>query len=162
MTDATTSDHAEGASLTLPLSGTVGLSAPPLGPSPLAPPPLVPPITRPSAFRPSLFLAETSTTTLVASALLPLLAAAWLLLSPGRIFSREMTWDLLFNLAGAWQLHSGQIAHVDFHDPLGALSFTGATIAGAMVGGVIGGWWYEREETVSLDDFVPLERKSSP
>jgi hypothetical protein len=42
------------------------------------------------------------------------------------------------------------------------LSFTGATIAGAMVGGVIGGWWYEREEIVSLDDFAPLERKPSP
>jgi hypothetical protein len=134
MTDATTSDHAEGASMALPLSGTAGLSAPPLGPSPLVPPPLVPPIARPSAFRPSLFLAETSTTTLVASALLPLLAAAWLLLSPGRIFSREMTWDLLFNLAGAWQLHSGQVAHVDFHDPLGALSFILTDIGFHVVG----------------------------
>ena len=42
------------------------------------------------------------------------------------------------------------------------LSFTGATIAGAVVGGVIGGWWYEREETVSLSDFAPLERKRAP
>lgn len=100
--------------MALPVSRSGGVSAPPL---------LVPPLARPRAFWSSLFLAEARTTTLVASALLPLVAAAWLLLSPGRIFSREMTWDLLFNLAGAWELHNGQVAHVDFHDPLGTLSF---------------------------------------
>lgn len=34
-----------------------------------------------------------------------------------------MTWDLLFNLAGAWHLHNGQVPHVDFHDPVGQLYF---------------------------------------
>jgi hypothetical protein len=50
-------------------------------------------------------------------------AAAWLLASPGLVVSREMTWDLLFNLAGAWHLHNGQVPHVDFHDPVGQLYF---------------------------------------
>ncbi len=54
---------------------------------------------------------------------LVVVASAWLLASPGRIVSRQMTWDMLFNLAGAWSLHNGQTAHVDFHDPLGTLSF---------------------------------------
>jgi hypothetical protein len=48
---------------------------------------------------------------------------ACLLALPGRVVSREMTWDLLFNLEGAWHLHNGQVAHVDFHDPLGVLNF---------------------------------------
>ena len=52
-----------------------------------------------------------------------LLLSAWLLVSPDRIVSKTMTWDLLFNLAGAWHLYNGQIAHVDFHDPLGSLYF---------------------------------------
>ena len=35
----------------------------------------------------------------------PIVAAAiWALLSPPVVLSREMTWDLLFNLAGAWHL----------------------------------------------------------
>lgn len=50
-------------------------------------------------------------------------AAAWLLASPGLVVSREMTWDLLFDLAGAWHLHNGQVPHVDFHDPVGQLYF---------------------------------------
>jgi len=50
--------------------------------------------------------------------------AAWLLWSPGHLYSREMTWDLLFNLEGAWQIEQGQIPHVDFHEPLGMLGFT--------------------------------------
>lgn len=52
-----------------------------------------------------------------------ILASAWMLASPGRVVSREMTWDLLFNLNGAWHLHNGHTAHVDFHDPLGRLNF---------------------------------------
>ncbi len=34
-----------------------------------------------------------------------------------------MSWDLLFNLEGAWNLYNGQIFHIDFHDPLGVLPF---------------------------------------
>jgi hypothetical protein len=34
-----------------------------------------------------------------------------------------MTWDLLFNLEGAWRLYSGQVLHVDFHHSLGVLPF---------------------------------------
>lgn len=72
---------------------------------------------------------------LVLAALIPILAAAWALLSPSRLLSREMTWDFLFNLSGAWHLHHGHVAHVDFHDPVGTLSFIltdwGFSIVGA-------------------------------
>ncbi len=34
-----------------------------------------------------------------------------------------MTQDLLFNLSGAWHVYSGHVAHVDFHDASGRLSF---------------------------------------
>ena len=53
----------------------------------------------------------------------PVLAATWALLSPPVMLSKTMTVDLLFNLSGAWQIHSGHVAHVDFHDPSGRLSF---------------------------------------
>lgn len=49
--------------------------------------------------------------------------SAWLLAAAPRIVSRQMTWDMLFNLSGAWAIHNGQVPHVDFHDPLGSLSF---------------------------------------
>lgn len=48
---------------------------------------------------------------------------AMLLASAGVVVSRAMSWDLLFNLAGAWHLEQGRIAHVDFHDPVGQLYF---------------------------------------
>src|SRR5262245_21666302 len=54
---------------------------------------------------------------------LPVLVAAWALLSAPVMLSKAMTQDLLFNLAGAWHVYSGQVAHVDFHDPTGRLSF---------------------------------------
>ncbi len=60
-------------------------------------------------------------TALIAGAILA--ATAWLLLAPDRVVSRLMTWDLLFNLEGAWRLLQGQVPHVDYHDPLGALAF---------------------------------------
>lgn len=69
------------------------------------------------------FLADASALQLALAVGLPILGAAWLLLSPDRLLSREMTWDLLFNLAGAWAIHTDQVPHVDFHDPLGALNF---------------------------------------
>ena len=54
---------------------------------------------------------------------LPVLAAAWAVLSPPVMLSKTMTQDLLFNLAGAWHLYYGHVAHVDFHDASGRLSF---------------------------------------
>lgn len=65
---------------------------------------------------------------------LPLLAAAWALLASGRVLSREMTWDFLFNLAGAWRLENGQVAHVDFHDPVGDLNFLLTVLGFRLVG----------------------------
>ncbi len=59
-----------------------------------------------------------------------------MLLAPGHLFSREMTWDLLYNLEGAWHLHNGHLPHVDFHTPLGALSFE-LTRIGFLVAGVV-------------------------
>ena len=50
-------------------------------------------------------------------------AGAALLATAGLVVSREMSWDLLFNLAGAWHLANGQVANVDFHDPIGQLYF---------------------------------------
>jgi hypothetical protein len=64
-----------------------------------------------------------SAAVVLAGAGVPVLVAAWALMSPPTLFSRTMTQDLLFNLAGAWQVHLGQVAHVDFHDPSGRLSF---------------------------------------
>ena len=54
---------------------------------------------------------------------LPVLAAAWAVLSPPVMLSKAMTQDLLFNLAGAWHVYSGHVTHVDFHDAVGRLSF---------------------------------------
>ncbi|SEO34487.1 hypothetical protein SAMN02990966_01730 [Rhodospirillales bacterium URHD0017] len=54
---------------------------------------------------------------------LPVLAAAWAVLSPPVMLSKAMTQDLLFNLSGAWHVYSGHLAHVDFHDASGRLSF---------------------------------------
>lgn len=54
---------------------------------------------------------------------LPVLAAAWAVLSPPAMLSRTMTQDLLFNVSGAWHVYSGHVAHVDFHDASGRLSF---------------------------------------
>jgi hypothetical protein len=59
----------------------------------------------------------------IAMAGLPVTAAAMLLLRTDVVLSREMTWDLLYNLAGAWQLLNGHIPHLDFHEPVGALNF---------------------------------------
>jgi len=66
---------------------------------------------------------QTSLAGLVLLAGLPVLAAMWALLSPNLVLSHEMTWDFLYNLSGAWQLRHGHVAHVDFHEPVGALNF---------------------------------------
>ena len=59
----------------------------------------------------------------------------WLLLAAHTVFSREMTWDLLFNLEGAWDLWSGRQLHVDVHDPLGLVTF-GLTAVGFQIAGI--------------------------
>src|SRR6185312_5463520 len=60
---------------------------------------------------------------LVLFAGLPVLAAAWAVLSHSHMVSSEMTWDMMFNLAGAWQLWFGHVPHIDFHEPVGTLTF---------------------------------------
>jgi hypothetical protein len=64
----------------------------------------------------------------------PVLVAAWMLISPGRVLSHEMTWDFLFILEGAWHLHFGHVAHVDFHDPVGQLNFLLTALGFRLVG----------------------------
>jgi hypothetical protein len=66
---------------------------------------------------------DVSLSMLVLLAAVPTAIAAWALLAPPHLLSREMTWDLLFNLAGAWHLHFGHVPHVDFHEPVGQLNF---------------------------------------
>jgi len=72
---------------------------------------------------------------LVVLAGVPVLGGIWALLSPGRALSREMTWDFLFIFAGAWHLHYGHAAHVDFHTPLGVLNFL-LLLAGFQIFGI--------------------------
>jgi hypothetical protein len=64
----------------------------------------------------------------------PVLVAAWALMSPPTVLSKTMTQDLLFNLAGAWQVYLGQATHVDFHDPSGRLSFLLTALGFHLVG----------------------------
>jgi hypothetical protein len=71
---------------------------------------------------------------LVVLAGLPVMAAAWALLSPDLVLSHEMTWDFLYNLSGAWQLQNGRAAHLDFHDPVGTLNFALTWLGFALVG----------------------------
>jgi hypothetical protein len=84
-----------------------------------------------------------STAALLLLAGLPVIAGAWALLSPNVVLSREMTWDFLFNLSGAWQFEYGRIPHVDFHEPLGTLNFVltwlGFTLFGATPFAVLAG-----------------------
>lgn len=72
---------------------------------------------------------------LAALAGMTVFAACWMMFSPPVVLSTEMTWDLLFNLAGAWHLRAGHVPHVDFHEAVGVLTFAltelGFTIAGA-------------------------------
>lgn len=64
-----------------------------------------------------------------------LAASAALLVVPDKVYSRVMTWDLFFNLSGAWAIYNGMSLHVDFHDPLGGGSFW-LTVLGFWIGGV--------------------------
>jgi hypothetical protein len=83
----------------------------------------------------TLLVADAHAGALAVLAAIPLLAGIWALLSPGRVLSREMTWDFLFILLGAWHLHFGHVAHVDFHEPLAVLNFL-LPLAGFHVFGV--------------------------
>jgi hypothetical protein len=69
---------------------------------------------------------------LIGGAILAL--GACLLALPTRIVSRQMVWDLLFNLEGAWHLLNGHQPHVDFHDPLGVVTFALTVIGFKLVG----------------------------
>ena len=60
--------------------------------------------------------------------------AAFLLIAPMQLYSREMTWDFLFNLDGAWRIRNGQVPHVDFHTELGTLPFALTALAFHLVG----------------------------
>lgn len=71
---------------------------------------------------------------LVALAGTIVLAACWAVFSPPILFSSEMTWDLLFNLSGAWHLRFGHVPHVDFHEPVGALNYRLTALGFALVG----------------------------
>lgn len=81
-----------------------------------------------------LLTADTSLARLSVAAAVPVVVAAWALLSPDQLLSREMSWDLLFNLSGAWHLHYGHVAHVDFHDPVGELNFFLTALGFAIAG----------------------------
>lgn len=102
--------------------------------------PVVAPIAAPVAHRPIatrleyLLFGEASLLRLALVTGVPVMLGAWLLLSPTRVISREMTADLLFVLSGAWRIHDGQVPHVDFHDPVGALTFV-LTYIGFLVTG---------------------------
>lgn len=67
-------------------------------------------------------------------AALPFATAIWALLSPPVVLSQEMTWDLLFNLSGAWHRHLGHIDHVDFHGPVGELNFVLTDVGFSLLG----------------------------
>ncbi|MFO1161689.1 MAG: hypothetical protein U1E60_22815 [Reyranellaceae bacterium] len=56
------------------------------------------------------------------------------MLSPAVVVSNDMTWDFAYNLSGAWHLWNGQIAHVDFHDPLGVLSILPTMLGFKLIG----------------------------
>lgn len=62
------------------------------------------------------------------------LAAAWAVFSPPIVFSREMTWDLLFNLSGGWHVRAGHVPNVDFHEPVGPLNFWLTALGFELVG----------------------------
>ncbi len=77
---------------------------------------------------------DTSAWTLALAAAVPVLVAVWCLFAPGHVLSREMTWDLFFNLEGAWHIANGHVPHVDFHDPLGPLGFALTYVGFRVVG----------------------------
>jgi hypothetical protein len=77
---------------------------------------------------------RTSPMYLVLLSVLPVGLAMWAMLSPEVVLSNDMTWDFVYNLSGAWHLWNGQTEHVDFHDPLGLLSFVPTVLGFELVG----------------------------
>jgi hypothetical protein len=71
---------------------------------------------------------------LLAASAMAVLLAAWALMSPPTMVSTAMTVDLLFNLAGAWHIYSGDVAYVDFHDAVGPLNFILTAIGFRLLG----------------------------
>jgi hypothetical protein len=45
-----------------------------------------------------------------------------------------MTWDLLFNLDGAWRLYIGQLSHIDFENVFGTLPFAITALGFELIG----------------------------
>lgn len=82
----------------------------------------------------ALLLRDASPLALVALAGAVVLAVCWAVLSPALVLSSEMTWDLLFNLSGAWHLRFGHVPHVDFHEPVGPLNFMLTALGFDLVG----------------------------
>jgi hypothetical protein len=76
----------------------------------------------------------TSPAILVLLAGVPVLVSVWALLSPRLVLSYEMTWDFVYNLSGAWRLQYGDVAHVDFHEPVGQLNFVLTRLGFKLVG----------------------------
>jgi hypothetical protein len=98
-----------------------------------------PPATRPAARSrrdqgSALLSGESPPLALAVLAGVLLAGCAWLLAAPEHMLSRMMTWDLLFNLEGAWRLQAGHTPHVDFHDPLGSLAFWPTVLGFRLVG----------------------------
>ena len=81
-----------------------------------------------------LLIDRPSVRALVSTTLPPVVIASILLIAPMHVYSREMTWDLLFNLDGAWRLYNGQIPHFDFHTELGALPFATTALGFYLLG----------------------------
>jgi len=81
-----------------------------------------------------LFRRDAALAPLAALAGIAVLAACWAVFSPPVVLSTEMTWDLLFNLAGAWHLHFGHVLHTDFHEAVGQLTFALTNIGIEVVG----------------------------
>lgn len=86
-----------------------------------------------SWFRTALLDRATTQSLLLLSAV-PLLVAVGLLVVSRTLLSREMTWDLLFNLSGAWHVVNGHAPHVDFREPLGSLNFQLTSLGFRMIG----------------------------
>jgi hypothetical protein len=87
-----------------------------------------------SAFIRSCLLDEAKPVWLIWGSALVFFASLWLILSPGVVYSKASTWDLLFILEGAWRLYTGQVLHVDFHYPIGTLPFSITVLGFYLVG----------------------------
>lgn len=91
-------------------------------------------MTQPDGLVTALFRRDAALAPVAALAGIVVLAACWAVFSPPVVLSTEMTWDLLFNLSGAWHLHFGHVPHVDFHEAVGQLTFVLTNIGVQVVG----------------------------